>query len=1239
MNYTNVNNVPVLETDQCDKNDTLVQLINIDEIEGAFNTVENVSKKNVDKKNWSILSLKSRKSPDKENGYSHQKNGVKNQFGKTVQCTDDDFSFLLNDNKNKKIELKYDCDQINDDFSQFCASTQVVRQIDEIVNNVSYDSVQSKRKSFDEDFNLTTPNIKRQNHTNKDLRSENKELPSEVSSSANHPQTNIEFRVPSQLISKSKSLSTRKSSNTALPCQKDASQSKDKLPLFHFLLEENIKNETPNMQLSSDSPLSGNHNSDHIIQLQSDHTESNNIVPKKNIFAHTEATNTNCKWEDRPNSSTNESNINSELDLNKDIEYRMKQLLKSDQYRREVSQLFQNLEQSICHLGSKEMQIQNEWHQDSFMNETILSKITQECGGTISDIIKKALKENLDKSLIAKNFVNSTLTTTPIVFKELGSYYGLPKQVENLIKKYKGIENLYDWQHECLNLPAIKQRKNLIYSLPTSGGKTLVAEILILREILCRSQNVIFVLPYVSIVQEKVWALSQFGVALDFLVEEYAAGKGVYPPRKRRYKNSVYIATTEKALGLVNSLIEKGRLGELGLIVIDELHLIGEEQRGPTLETLLTKLMYTADDIQIVGMSATIGNLSDLCQFLNADVYTRNFRPVELIEYVKCGQKIAKVNFNTNVDDIFEFTRETNFNYSEKQSKIDPDHLGALVMEVVPTGSCLIFCATKKNAENVSKLLCGVVSRKLMEHKVLEKKQLFKALENDATICEILKISIPYGIAYHHSGLTTEERRLIEEAYRAGVLTVICCTSTLAAGVNLPAKRVIIRKPYIAQDFINLSRYKQMVGRAGRAGFGEVGESILICKLNEIEKVKELFISPMDQTLSKLHESEHSRLRQLFLSCIALGTANTKTQLEIVISKTLLAVQQTQLNVNIKTLVKKVMNDLNKLGAIQVDSNNVPLSDITFTLPSSVSILQLYYISISMIYCLFQSPSKNVDKTLKRKRIIDNNTKLMVSKLGNAAMKGNLSLTDAHLLYTDLTKAKESLVLLNCLHLLYLVTPYSLVELIKLDKSQFHHVLMQLKSEERKTATVLGITESCIVRMLSNQPIKTVSTSVLNRFYMSLMLYELWNETSVLDVSEKYQVSRGIVQTLMTNAATFASNVVNFCEQIDDLWAFVYLLKGMSQRLSHCCCRDILPLMELPAVKQGRAKQLFNAGFTTLQSIAKADPNNLVQSIEFMSYKVANELIAAAKMLLLEKVENLREDAEDVLDGVEISTK
>ncbi len=145
-----------------------------------------------------------------------------------------------------------------------------------------------------------------------------------------------------------------------------------------------------------------------------------------------------------------------------------------------------------------------------------------------------------------------------------GPNYGLSDLVWTEIQQCKGISNLYDWQDQCLT-KAIESSQNLIYSLPTSGGKTLVAEILMIRELLCNRKHSIYVLPYVSIVQEKIRTLSTLAVNLNFAVEEYAGNRGAFPPRQRRSKKVIYIATLEKAHGIINSLMELGRLQEIGL--------------------------------------------------------------------------------------------------------------------------------------------------------------------------------------------------------------------------------------------------------------------------------------------------------------------------------------------------------------------------------------------------------------------------------------------------------------------------------------------------------------------------------------------------------------------------------------------------------------------------------------------------------------------------------------------------
>nr|CAD7202978.1 unnamed protein product [Timema douglasi] len=856
------------------------------------------------------------------------------------------------------------------------------------------------------------------------------------------------------------------------------------------------------------------------------------------------------------------------------------------------------------------------------------------------------------------------------------------------------------WQTECLQLPALKRRQNLVLALPTSGGKTLVAEILVLKELLCQGRNALFVLPYVAIVQEKVRtpalpertlcnhigpprdpmlvgsnpagvnflqrvcnklpflvklvgsftlahrlrpvkelparmacklrcvrSLSPLAVALGFLVEEYAAGKGCYPPRRRRWKRTVYVATIEKAMGLVSSLTETDRLGEVGLAVVDELHLVGETGgRGANLEILLTKLLFSAGnvpvrsrpvvpvDLHVVGMSATIGNLGEVATFLQADSFCRNFRPVELREYIKLEDQVFSINWDArcpdelltlsrrlepktqNSDiismhynrygpvgvehvgvtrrnrdrvavhrvserveedgDIGATTDNTLWYCPQTNSDIDPDSIGSLVLEVVPEESVLVFCATKKNCENVALLICQTMSRKFQGHKMDEKKALYRALmvECKGSVCPTLRSTLPFGVAYHHSGLMGGERRLLEEAFVSGTICCICCTSTLAAGVNLPAKRVILRSPYVGREFVTMSRYKQMVGRAGRAGMGSgLGESILVCKSTDIDKVRELVHSSMDQCVSSLAHGDASGMRSLLLSAIGQGVATSLAELHRLVKRTLLSVQNmfltellctwqaTRLGVDMKALVDSTLVGLFREGALRLRNQQADVS-----------------------VCL---SGDNVSQTSKKLRL-HQDTPLSVSRLGRAAIRGCMDLKKARLLYEDLLQAQASLVLLTCLHLLYLVTPYDLVDQITPSPSVYFNSYNKLGVQDQQCARVLGITEVCMVRIVKGHTHRGVPERVIKRFYLTLMLSELWQQSSVWKVSVKYHVTRGFVQNLMSSSAAFAACVMRFCEELEEFWAFKDLLVNFSRRLSHCCTQELLPLMELPAVKR-----------------------------------------------------------------------
>ncbi|XP_053796517.1 helicase POLQ-like isoform X2 [Vidua chalybeata] len=739
---------------------------------------------------------------------------------------------------------------------------------------------------------------------------------------------------------------------------------------------------------------------------------------------------------------------------------------------------------------------------------------------------------------------------------DIGPFYGLPSKVKELFRQLRGIETLYEWQHDCLMLESLQQRKNLIYSLPTSGGKTLVAEIIILQELLCRQKDVLMILPYVAIVQEKVRGLSSFGIELGFLVEEYAGSKGRFPPIKRRIKKSLYIATIEKGHALVNSLIETERINDLGLVVVDELHMLGAGSRGAVLEITLAKILYTSKKTQIIGMSATLNNVGDLQKFLQAEYYTNNFRPVELKEYVKIRDTIYAVDSKTQ--NGFAFSRLLNFKYSSNLEKADPDHIIALVTEVIPKYSCLIFCPTKKNCENVASMVSKYLKKEFRAHKEKEKQDLIKNLKSigNGTVCPVLKQTIPFGIAYHHSGLTNDERKSIEEAYSAGVLCLLACTATLAAGVNLPARRVILRAPYVGNDFLKKSQYKQMTGRAGRAGIDSAGESILIAQEKDKHLVQDLVHSPLENCYSNLLLELTKGIQSLLLSLVGLKIAVTHEEVDNFMCCTLLGVQQ-QLLSKEKSFSEIIKDGLENL----------------------------------------------IEKGLLKGGISekDHNSKstLTITPLGKAAYKGSIDLAYCNILYRELKKGLEGLVLESNLHLLYLSTPYDMTSTCSPD---------------------------WIIYLRQN-----VDNAVVNRFYLTFVLYTLLKETNIWSVSEKFNLSRGYVQNLLNSAASFASCLLHFCEELEEFWVYKALLMELTKQLTYCVKTELIPLMEVAGVLEARAKQLYNAGYKTLAHLANANPETLVRMIEHLSRRQAKQIISSAKMLLSEKAEALQEEVEELL--------
>ncbi|XP_069844399.1 helicase POLQ-like [Dipodomys merriami] len=124
---------------------------------------------------------------------------------------------------------------------------------------------------------------------------------------------------------------------------------------------------------------------------------------------------------------------------------------------------------------------------------------------------------------------------------------------------------------------------------------------------------------------------------------------------------------------------------------------------------------------------------------------------------------------------------------------------------------------------------------------------------------------------------------------------------------------------------------------------------------------------------------------------------------------------------------------------------------------------------------------------------------------------------------------------------------------------------------------------------------------------------------------------RGYIQSLLTGAASFSSCVLHFCEELEEFWVYKALLVELTKKLTYCVKAELIPLMEVTGVLEGRAKQLYNAGYKTLVHLANANPEVLIKTIDHLSRRQAKQIVSSAKMLLHEKAEALQEEVEELL--------
>ncbi|XP_065395235.1 DNA polymerase theta isoform X4 [Macaca fascicularis] len=352
--------------------------------------------------------------------------------------------------------------------------------------------------------------------------------------------------------------------------------------------------------------------------------------------------------------------------------------------------------------------------------------------------------------------------------KLLLANWGLPKAV---LEKYHsfGVKKMFEWQAECLLLGQVLEGKNLVYSAPTSAGKTLVAELLILKRVLEMRKKALFILPFVSVAKEKKYYLQSLFQEVGIKVDGYM---GSTSPSRHFSSLDIAVCTIERANGLINRLIEENKMDLLGMVVVDELHMLGDSHRGYLLELLLTKICYItrksascqadlasslSNAVQIVGMSATLPNLELVASWLNAEHYHTDFRPVPLLESVKVGNSI----YDSSMKLVREFEPML-------QVKGDEDHVVSLCYETIRDNhSVLLFCPSKAWCEKLADIIArefynlhhqteGLVKPSECPPVNLEQKELLEVMDQlrrlPSGLDSVLQKTVPWGVAFHHAG-------------------------------------------------------------------------------------------------------------------------------------------------------------------------------------------------------------------------------------------------------------------------------------------------------------------------------------------------------------------------------------------------------------------------------------------------------------------------------------------------------
>ena len=411
--------------------------------------------------------------------------------------------------------------------------------------------------------------------------------------------------------------------------------------------------------------------------------------------------------------------------------------------------------------------------------------------------------------------------------------FGIPNSVTDAwAERFRG-EPLNALQVQAINDKRVLDGNSLLVVAPTSSGKTFVGEATAIKGVL-EGKKTVFLLPYKALTNEKYDDfVSLYEQQLGLRVIRCTGDRTDTVPSFLRGKYDIALLTYEMFLNLIVS--SPHVLGSLGLIVIDEAQFITDPARGINVElllTYLTALRNKSTGPQIVALSAVIGGVNYLDQWLGCETLVTTERPVPLVEGV--------------------LDRNGTWQY------LDPDGHVELRQLLLP--SQIVQRKSKPGSQDVIVPLV----RQLLDEDTNEKIIIFRNqrgaaqgcanyLANDLTLhaaeealsllpdsdlsdaSQGLRSALEGGTAFHTTNLNRDEKQVVERTFRdpSSPVRVLAATTGVAAGINTPASTVIIaEQEFIGEDNrpFTVAQYKNMAGRAGRKGYNERGKSVILAK-------------------------------------------------------------------------------------------------------------------------------------------------------------------------------------------------------------------------------------------------------------------------------------------------------------------------------------------------------------------------------------------------------------------------